>query len=80
LVVAKPAFGSIVLTNASAVAWRVHDASLVVDRLPDRPLIVEVWSHPCAVVDGVLHDIHTHAVGRVITGYYQPPTRVIEGI
>jgi hypothetical protein len=55
-----------------------HGPRLGVDPLPHGAVIVETCTHACAVMDGVLHDIHTRAVGQVVTGYYQPPPRVNE--
>ena len=46
---------------------------LGVDPLPAGPVIVATHRHLSAVVDGVLRDTNSGAIGRTIHGYYQPP-------
>jgi len=45
------------------------------DELPAGRLIVRVTRHICAVIDGVIHDIHDPSRGgmRCVYGYWQPP-------
>ena len=62
-------------TMAIGSGCRVH---LRAEELPPGRLIVSIYRHLVAVIDGVIHDTHdcSHGGTRCVYGYYSHPQKI----